>query len=648
MSEFLEELLSSGRRLQGTDGVRGTVDLTEYAYPDAIEAFVAAGRITPAFVELNCRAFARMCLRAKAARPRDPVCFADDGRDFYQNKLLRTAAMKGFAEEGLAVRDMGVAPTPGAVIFAAYTGMRLTCVLTASHNPADQNGLKFFVDGLKLLPEGKLSDLTLTREMIALAQGREDIKRKNTDSRRMSVRRRAEGVDSLLSGRRVFLASALAVLPRVNWAEAAVEVIFDPANGAGTQYGLDLLKKLGIRHRAVNTTPDGANINQGGGVGEIEGTPAFFGHHREAADLRGLPVVKQLILRGRANGAARWTVGMVLDGDADRGYLLVYLPERDSVFVVAGDQLAFILAALDYSRGALPAGGYFVTTVEGDLMAPAAASRSLQLRTRVTCVGDKWLTLPAREGEPIAVAAEESGHVIKTLPVSTAKGGMSYVNTGNGIITVMQAIGGVLSGEYPRDRVIQPFAPGFKQAAYTYNVNREAFQPGSAAWAATEAMLKKMFDAIVARRTPANAPKLVYRREEFPQDPGMLYFALAEDMGETLAAIFVRNSGTERKTSINIRGRLSYFGLFQAMMEKIQRQHLKLLKDPNLPETQLELQLLALLRKHGPQPAKVLLKRLNKHAQPPWSATSLHAVLYGLRKEHRIRPGSPVALVPTE
>ncbi|HTL52294.1 MAG TPA: hypothetical protein VL860_06970, partial [Planctomycetota bacterium] len=110
MASVLDSFVQTGQLLQGTDGVRGPIDLHAFPPKDAVAAFIDRGTISPAFIELNCRAFARMCLRTRKARRGDAVVFADDGRDFYREQVLRTACMRGFAEEGLRVLDIGVAP----------------------------------------------------------------------------------------------------------------------------------------------------------------------------------------------------------------------------------------------------------------------------------------------------------------------------------------------------------------------------------------------------------------------------------------------------------------------------------------------------------------------------------------------------------
>lgn len=645
MDTTIRRFVSTGQRLQGTDGIRGTVDLRELTYEEALQEFIRRNRITAAFVEANCRAFVRMCRRAHLVKRGDPICFADDGRDFYQHKMLRTAAMKGFAEEGLKVRDIGVAPTPAAVIYSAHMQMRLTAVLTASHNPAGQNGLKFFVDGFKLLPDGAVSDAELTREIFALSEGEDAEAIQHTPSRRMSIRRRADGEDAIRQSRQVFLETITAVLPRVDWRRAPVEIVFDPAYGAGTQYGLDLFEHLRVPYVAVNAKPDGLNINREGGVAELEGRDHFLGRQAPVDGLPYLPVVKEMLRRGRANGRLRWTVGMVLDGDADRGYLLVYKPEEDSVHVVAGDALAFILASIDKYRGVLQLGSLFVTTVEGDLMAPAAAAQKLQLKLRITCVGDKWLTQPAREGIPIAAAAEDSGHVIKMLPVSNFKGGMQYALTGNGILTVINVIAGVLAGDFPQEDVIRPFPPGFRESAYTYHVDKNRFQPKSRVWKTDQETLNKLFRSFMARQPKMKSRKLIFRQYEFPQDPAMLFYGVEDREHRMLASIFIRPSGTENKVSINIRGRRGFHTLMASMLKAVHATHQLELKDGRLRESMLERRILGLLGQFGPLAPEALLDRLNRRIKEPAEAVEFQAVLQAIKKEGRLALWPLVSLV---
>ncbi|HTL52293.1 MAG TPA: hypothetical protein VL860_06965 [Planctomycetota bacterium] len=644
MNTTIRRFVITGQRLQGTDGIRGVVDLRDLSYDEALQEFIRRNRLTPAFVEANCRAFIRMCRRANLCKRGESICFADDGRDFLQDKALRTAALRGFAEEGLKVKDLGVAPTPAAVIYASHMQIRLTAVLTASHNPAGQNGLKFFVDGFKLLPEGDVSDAELTREIFKLCQPDDAVAIHHTPSQKMSIRRRAGGEDTIRTGRRIFLESVTAILPYVDWKRAPVEIIFDPANGAGTNFGIALFEHLQVPYVAVNAHPDGLNINRNGGVAELEGVSHIEGGHVATDEMPYLPVIKAMFERGRRNGRLRWTVGMVLDGDADRGYLLVYRPEDDTVHVVAGDALAFILASIDKYRGVLQLGSLFVTTVEGDLMAPAAANQRLQLKLKITCVGDKWLTQPAREGIPIAVAAEDSGHVIKMLPVSNFKGGMQYALTGNGILTVINVIAGVLAGDFPQADVIQPYPLGFKESAYTYHVDKSQFYAGSRAWKSNQETLVKLFRIAVRKQPKLRKSRLTFRQYEFPQDPAMLFYGIEDPERRMLASIFIRPSGTENKISINIRGRRQYQTLMQAMLRVIHASHQLELKDSRLRETVLERRIAGLLKQFGPLAADTLRERLNRRVKEPASPVEFEAIVSALRREGRVTAGATVAL----
>ncbi|MFH1709390.1 MAG: hypothetical protein ABIF71_15940 [Planctomycetota bacterium] len=154
-------------RFMGTDGIRGrTADgPVTGAGLDAVRLFQRQGVITPGLAHLLGRAFA---LQAGGGT----VVAGEDGRDRCQGGRLYAALVRGLAAGGLDVYDTGVIPTPAVPWSMAVRGIRAGVVLTASHNPANQNGVKFFLDGRKLLPDGPAGDFALSARMFRLAAGR--------------------------------------------------------------------------------------------------------------------------------------------------------------------------------------------------------------------------------------------------------------------------------------------------------------------------------------------------------------------------------------------------------------------------------------------------------------------------------------------
>ncbi|MCL2783713.1 MAG: hypothetical protein FWD80_07080, partial [Propionibacteriaceae bacterium] len=140
----------------GTDGLRGRV--VPKVVGNCIDAFLQENAFTPDLAELMAFAFARLLLDKQMVAPGDTVVIGNDGRDLAYDWVFNSAVRSGFTKAGLNVLDLGVVPTP----FVPWTSLRLghtaAACLTASHNPSNQNGIKFFIDGKKLLPQGDVGD----------------------------------------------------------------------------------------------------------------------------------------------------------------------------------------------------------------------------------------------------------------------------------------------------------------------------------------------------------------------------------------------------------------------------------------------------------------------------------------------------------
>ncbi|MGH7143785.1 MAG: hypothetical protein ACREJ2_06555 [Planctomycetota bacterium] len=684
MNSTLRTFLTAGLNRETREGLRGRVELhplsDALAAPDglsaaaaaaALEGFVRQGALTPALVELYCRAFVRMCRKTGRVLRGGGVVFADDGRDAATGGSLRAAALRGFAAEGLAVHDIGVAPTPAAVVYAAYLEAPLTVVLTGSHRPSNINGLKLFVDGLKLLPEGDLSHAALTRELVALAAS--SVATRAAGELRVVARGRkaaaahqlhrqgaigagvgeigedpniASGLqpaidpaagDPAALARRVFVQSILSILPAVNWRRAGVEIVFDGGNGAAAQFGLDLLRTLGVPHRAVNVKPDGRNVNSGAAAVMLQGHEQIPGQGRRARELPGGVLLRTLFAAGRRNGTKRWTVGLAVDGDGDRGLLLLYDPKDDSVRVIGGDQQAYIQAAIDQTRRLLPVGALFITTVAGDVMVAQAAQQNLRLRVWLAPPGDAWLTQPAREGQLLAAAAEDHGHVIRMLPVSSRSGGMQYALTANALLTGVNLVAGVLAGEYSRVELARPFPAGFQIDACTWHVDRDRFAPGTRVWEAERRMIERCFKRAYLRNPKLRQRKIQFRRQVFSEDRGLLCYHLVDRDERRLATLSVRNGAQERKIEIAIRGQRGFQTLLQAMLRELQAHHRLEMKDSRLRATLIERRILGLIKQRGPLYPTDLLTRLNRRVKDPAGTEEFESVLRELVEEGRLK-----------
>ena len=343
------------RRWFGTDGIRGRV---------------GKAPMTPEFVAAAGAAAGKFFAKGK---PGGTVLVARDTRG--SGPELETALAAGLESAGLKVLRVGVFPSGAAAMITPELGACAGAILSASHNPAEDNGLKFCrADGRKLEDEEEeqieaLLDLEHPPKVTAQAGGRDfSCEPKALEAYRKRLKK-GFGPDFSLQG---------------------LKVLVDAAHGAAWKTTPEILRGLGAEVEAMADRPDGKNINEGCGS-----------EHPEK-------------LIAAVKGKKGW-IGIAHDGDADRLVLVDEEGER-----VDGDEV-IAMAALDaLERGALP-GKTVVATVMSNLgLDEALAAKGGKVKR--TPVGDRYVAAAMREGG-WAVGGEASGHLLFT-DVSPAGDGL--------------------------------------------------------------------------------------------------------------------------------------------------------------------------------------------------------------------------------
>jgi phosphoglucosamine mutase len=342
------------RRLFGTDGVRGAVG--EFL---TAELALGLGRAAAAW--------------APAEAPQ--VLIIRDTRE--SGEMLEAALAAGIAEAGGHALIAGVLPTPGAPLLVRRFGFDLGCVVSASHNPYRDNGIKFFgADGMKLpdAAEQEVESAVLAREGLASSPGRvRELHGAGADYLR-ELESRFQALD--LSGLRVLL---------------------DCANGATYRVAPEIFRRLGASVEALAASPDGRNINEGCGSTHIEKL-------------------------AEAVPSGGFDVGFAYDGDGDR----VLAVDRNGA-VVDGDELIALAALHLRSAGRLPGGGVAVTVMTNYGFHSAMATHGVEVAT--TPVGDRHVMAElVRRGW--ALGGEQSGHIIDT----------GFAPSGDGIASSLLAL----------------------------------------------------------------------------------------------------------------------------------------------------------------------------------------------------------------
>jgi len=342
----------------------------------------------------------------------------------------------------------------------------------------------------------------------------------------------------------------------------------------------------------------------------VEGTAVYAGGVPVAV-FRSYPSqVRALFRMGRRCGDMP---AITVDGDGDRGFLLIYRRAGDRVEVLDGDRCGYALARLLRRRGA--GRRLFAGTVESDIRLFHHVDRDLGLDTAITCVGDKWLTAGGR-GSRLLVGAEVSGHILTPAAVDGPDGPV-IVFAGNGLLamlTLVAAYGTAVPG----------YAPGFVKTLYTYNVDRARFTAGSPAWRRDLALIRAAFRR--GRAAGRFGPGLRFRVVTRPEEPDLLYAGMFDRRGVPAAVVFVRTSGTERKIGTYLRGAQAHAAFLLETGERVARIHREL-KDGDHPQARAERDVLAALAR-GRAPACATICRRRGLSAADWDA-----LLHGMRRE---------------
>jgi phosphoglucosamine mutase len=338
----------TGRRLFGTDGVRGR-----------------AGQFLTADLAMRL-GHAAVCV----TQSRTPqVLIVRDTRE--SGQMFESALAAGITAAGGDAVYGGVLPTPGAAVLARRLGFDLAAVVSASHNPYHDNGIKFFGrDGTKLddETEARIEQTVLAGEDLVMAEraGRTRALRGAENDYMRELELRFKDLD--LSGRRIVL---------------------DCANGAAYRVGPEIFRRLGATVEVVADEPDGRNINASCGSTHVEGLAETM-------------------------AAGDYDAGFAFDGDADR----VLAVDADGN-VVDGDEIIAIAALHLHQRGDLPGPGVAVTVMTNFGFHRAMQAAGIEVAT--TAVGDRHVIAELLQ-RGWALGGEQSGHIIETRFVPSGDG----------------------------------------------------------------------------------------------------------------------------------------------------------------------------------------------------------------------------------
>jgi phosphoglucosamine mutase len=369
------------RKLFGTDGVRGRANLEPMTAETALRLGMAAGLV-----------FNR-------GGHRHQVVIGKDTR--LSGYMLEPALTAGFVAIGMDVVLLGPVPTPAVSMLTRSLRADLGVMISASHNPYQDNGIKLFG------PDGyKLSDQT-EAEIEALMASDLGTRRAGSDALG-----RARRLDDALGRYAEFVKTGFPRGRRLD----GLKIVVDGANGAAYKVAPAVLWELGAEIVPIGVSPDGFNIN------------------KECGSTHPQALAKEVVAQGAH-------LGIALDGDADR---LVMVDEKGQI--IDGDQLMGVIAECWRRDGRLR-GDCLVTTVMSNL----GLERFLQSRGIAmirTQVGDRYVLERMRSGD-CNLGGEQSGHIIMS----------DFATTGDGLMAALQALSVLVQDGRKASEVFRVFEP---------------------------------------------------------------------------------------------------------------------------------------------------------------------------------------------
>ena len=367
------------RKFFGTDGIRGRTN---------------QGMITAATAMRVGQAAGTHFLRGDH---RHRVVIGKDTR--LSGYMMESALVAGFTSVGMDVIMTGPLPTPAIALLTREMRADLGVMISASHNPYEDNGIKLFgPDGFKLSDEDELAIEALLEQEPRLA-----------DAERIGRARRIDDARG-----RYIHAVKQSVASDIRF--DGLKVVVDCANGAAYQVTPSAIWELGAEVITMGVTPNGTNINRDVGSTALD-------------------AIKARVL---AEGA---DIGIALDGDADR---LIVVDEKGQT--VDGDQIMALIATRMLEKGALRGGGVVATVMSNLGLERYLASKGLTLERAK--VGDRYVLERMKEGG-FNVGGEQSGHMIL----------LDHGTTGDGTVAALRVLASLVRSGVPASELLHQFDP---------------------------------------------------------------------------------------------------------------------------------------------------------------------------------------------
>jgi len=509
----------------GTDGIRGLTSLETMSEAAAVSLLEDQRTLTPAFMRLVGEALSY----TQPALPGEGgvVVVGWDRRP--HNASLVAALTLGLRLTGSTVIHVGVCATPSLHHAVLAFGARQGCMITASHNPVSDSGIKVFdAFGYK---SNRTYEREVSRTVRQLAEEDRDV----------------DAVDRERLSQPDELHAAWGLKTHVEWMEkrwndfealfgpwsgqahegcCAPSLLIDGANGSATEWLSTFLSKQGVVCANVSSPND--VLNDGCGAGDLSPTQTWTYDEAKRSS--------HALLRQLGPAKPGQLVGAALDGDGDR-CLLIQATELGFA-VMDGDAMAALMLSAVSNRS-----WSFAASIESDIgLFGHARSSNDSTACIETAVGDRWLSYALRPEDggwfhademPLVCGIEDSGHVVLPAPHPLNEGAWSLV--GDGAATLCAVLLAANCGAKA------PFYRGWKQRISIKDSRRERWTAESKLFTTTQQMI------VEAMETMGFAAQ---RRRIDGEDHVLLIHGTSPD---GVASLGVRNSGTQAKTSVSVR-----------------------------------------------------------------------------------------------
>jgi phosphomannomutase len=485
-------------RIQGTDGVRALSSKDELTPLESLNALIDDRKLNRSFCFNYSRLFSKFL--ENQGNTEHIIAIGEDGRESCADYGLKNSIIQGFKSNNWDVIDLSIVPTPLLVAYSVEYKMP-ALMITASHNPAIYNGIKLFIDGRKLLLEGKNGEYAFSS--LLLNSLNEDVKEDTCKKKVIEIKYPNSLINSIYEN---------IDFEKVKKIVGNRTLILDAANGAFSKIGKEILVQHGLDVTAIASNLGIDNINENCGVASLEEAPTTIKVGEYSS-----PTIDKVIEIGSKNKDG--AIAIVLDGDGDRAFIIQFDTTTQTLHIFDGDLLGYCIVK-NFNKNE---SGLFVSTIESDFTLSTSINKEFNWDTEVVGVGDRWLTANKKNIDYNFVGIERSGHAIIPIRIKD-----DILLTGNGLYTALYAMQNELS----------IYEGGYNNRVSIYECDLDLFFRNSELWNR------------ISKLVELN-DKYTIISKDFDIDPNLLYFNFIEE-NCAIGSLYIRKSGTEPKINVCI------------------------------------------------------------------------------------------------